>query len=218
MKRIFDLFLLFALIAVFSAPAFCADLDEVLKGVKDHYEKITDLKADFVQETFVKTLGKKQFKNGKVYFKRPDKMRWDYEKPDHQQLLTDGFTLWAYNPEEKVVYMNKLDKQQSAKVPMQVLGGQIDVKKEFDASLGEIKEGKIQLVIKPKGKGPTYEKAILFLDESAYEVRRIDIVDLYGNVTTLKLTNVTINNQLKDSEFVYTPKPGVEVLSAPVMD
>ncbi|HIE00862.1 MAG TPA: outer membrane lipoprotein carrier protein LolA, partial [Thiotrichaceae bacterium] len=28
------------------------------------------------------------------YFKKPKKMRWDYETPDKQEIVTDGTTLW----------------------------------------------------------------------------------------------------------------------------
>ena len=127
MKKILATLICAAILFSNTGPVLASDLDAVLKGIRQRYGNAIDLKADFKQETFVKTLGRKQVKQGTVMFKQPDKMRWDYSMPDKQRLLTDGFTLWVYQPDEKVVYMRKLDAINSAKVPMQILAGKIDI-------------------------------------------------------------------------------------------
>ena len=218
MKKILAALICAAILFSFAGPVLASDLDAVLKGIRQRYGTAIDLKADFKQETFVKTLGRKQVKQGTVMFKQPDKMRWDYSMPDKQRLLTDGFTLWVYQPEEKVVYMRKLDAINSAKVPMQILAGKIDIGTQFKASLKE-KEGKtFKLELLPRVAGSGYEKAVLYIEEGDYNISRIDIVDLYGNITTLLLTNIKFNNKLKNSIFVYSPIPGVRVESPPVIE
>ena len=203
---------------LFCSLAIADDLDSVLKGIKLRYGSIEDLKAGFHQETMVKTLGRPQTKSGTVMFKRPDMMRWDYTAPNEQRLITDGYSLWLYQPEDKVVFLRRLDSMNSAKVPMQILSGDIDVAKVFDAKLGEKTDGLISVRLKPKEKGAGYEKAVLYLTADKYEISRIDVIDFYGNVTKLTLSNIQYNNKLKSSEFVYSPIPGVRVESEPVIE
>jgi outer membrane lipoprotein carrier protein len=211
----------FALVLVclfaFSMPAGAGDLESLLAGVKAKYGKLTDFKADFKQETMVKTLGRKQSKSGTVMFKRPDKMRWDFQAPAKEQLITDGYTLWMYQPEEKVVYMSKLDQVNNAKVPMQILSGDIDVKKQFNVKLLAPANDDARIELKPK-QDAAYEKAILSVNSKTFEIKKIDIYDLYGNVTELSLTNVKFNTKINESKFVFTPIPGVRVEAAPVME
>jgi len=176
------------------------------------------MRADFTQSTMVKTLGRKQTRSGTVMFKRPDKMRWDYAAPVKQQLITDGYSLWVYQPEEKVVFLRRLDDVNSAKVPMKILAGEIDINSQFVVKLIGEKDGITSLELRPKKSTAGYEKAILHVSADRFEITRIDIVDLYGNATDLKLTNVKYNNGFKDSEFVYSPIPGVKVESAPVIE
>lgn len=198
--------------------AWADELTSLIQGVKSRYGAIKDMTADFSQETHVKTLGRNQVKSGIVMFKRPDKMRWDFQAPEKQQLLTDGYTLWMYQPEEKVVYMSKLDTLNSAKVPMQILSGELDMKNVFEAKLIETNIGDRTVQLVPRQTGAGYEKVLLHVAVKTHEIKQIDVVDLYGNITKLTLNNVRYNTKLSDAKFVYSPKPGVRVESAPVMD
>ena len=44
---------------------------------------------------------------GKAFFKRPGKMRWEYETPDRQTIITDNETLWIFRPEYNQVMIGK---------------------------------------------------------------------------------------------------------------
>ena len=45
--------------------------------------------------------------SGKVYIKYPGMMRWEYEKPDRQIIITDADKLWIYRPEDNQVMTGK---------------------------------------------------------------------------------------------------------------
>ena len=46
---------------------------------------------------------------GKVYFKKKGMMRWDYQVPN-QKLISNGQTLWYYQPEENQVFVSDVSK------------------------------------------------------------------------------------------------------------
>src|SRR3990172_476066 len=74
-------------------------LEAVVAGVEGAYARLADLKADFTQQAFNKSLGQTIKAEGTVYLKRPGKMRWEYHAPAPQQIVSDGQSLWVYTPE-----------------------------------------------------------------------------------------------------------------------
>ena len=42
-------------------------------------------------------------------FKRPGRFEWTYEKPYRQQIISDGKTLWIYDPDLMQVTVRRLD-------------------------------------------------------------------------------------------------------------
>ena len=85
------------LVSVRSAPGVTAQA--VLAEMQSRYEKTNDLEAGFLQEYIGKVMMKSQKGEGKVYFKKKGMMRWDYKVPN-QKLVSNGHTLWYYQPEE----------------------------------------------------------------------------------------------------------------------
>src|SRR3972149_7855929 len=83
-----------------SAPAAAAaqSLDEVVRGIEAAYAKMTDLRADFAQQAFNKSLDQTIPAQGTVYLKRGGKLRWEYTEPTPQQIVSDGRKLWVYTP------------------------------------------------------------------------------------------------------------------------
>src|SRR3989304_28304 len=70
------------------APAAAAaqSLDEVVRGIEAAYAKMTDLRADFAQQAFNKSLGQTIPARGTVYLKRGGKLRWEDAEPTPQQI------------------------------------------------------------------------------------------------------------------------------------
>src|SRR3972149_5592930 len=74
------------------APALAAaqSLDDVVRGLEAAYSKMTDLRADFAQQAFNKSLDQTIPAQGTVYLKRGGKLRWEYTEPTPQQIVSAG--------------------------------------------------------------------------------------------------------------------------------
>src|SRR3989337_2483186 len=86
-------------LALLPASLGAPSLGGVVVGVEGAYARLADLKADFTQQAFNKSLGQTIKAEGTVYLKRPGKMRWEYRAPSPQQIVSDGRSLWVYTPE-----------------------------------------------------------------------------------------------------------------------
>ena len=80
------------------APAAAQSLDDVVRGLEAAYSKMTDLKAEFSQTAFNKSLNQTIPAQGTVWLKRGGKLRWEYTEPTPQQIVSDGRKLWVYTP------------------------------------------------------------------------------------------------------------------------
>lgn len=218
-KKIFSCLLIFSPVWLWPlpSPGESLSLDEVLSKVQEQYEVHQDFKANFVQESFIKSLGKKQLAEGTVFFKKPGKMRWVYRRPTKQEIISDGKTLWTYRPEEKQVVIGKMTQAFQSKAPSTFLAGIGNLKRDFQAQLAkENSPGKVySLEFVPLETQGSLEKLFLVVDRETFKILQAKIQDVMGNITKINFSKIQFDNQLPDSQFTFTPPPGVEVFHLP---
>jgi outer membrane lipoprotein carrier protein len=188
-------------------------LDDVVRGLEGAYGKITDLKADFSQSAFNKSLNQTIPAAGSVYLKKGGKLRWEYTQPTAQEIVSDGKTLWVYTPTLKQVNV--------APAP-EALAGPAG---SFLVGLGKLREhfgvrfmnpaqprdadGNVVLDLAPKQPLPTLARLILSVDPRSWEVRRAVVYDQFENTVTMRFTKMALNSGLPDALFTFTPPKGV---------
>src|SRR4029079_11712930 len=96
-------------------PVTSAEADKIVKGVQEFYKTTEHLTAKFRQNVVNKTFGLPSMNDGKVYLKKPGKMRWDYFSKRNKTEVTrsqmsDGKTIWAVDKNGKWYYRQSLDK------------------------------------------------------------------------------------------------------------
>jgi outer membrane lipoprotein carrier protein len=192
-------------------------LNEIVAKVQGQYDAHGDFKADFVQESLVKSLGRKQISEGAVFFKKPGKMRWNYQKPFKQEIVSDGKTLWSYRPEEKQVLVSPMSQAAQGKVPSTFLAGLGNL--QIDFQIRWAKEPSPQepyyLELTPNEFQGSLEKLFLLIDRENYRILQAKIQDVMGNTTQISFSKIQFDNRLPDSLFAFAPPKGVEVFQMP---
>jgi outer membrane lipoprotein carrier protein len=195
-------------------------LDEILTQVQANYEKINDFYAKFAQEATVRALNQVEKAEGEVWFKKPGKMRWNYYKPDKQEIVSDGRTIWLYNHEEKQVVESPLTEVVDTPTTTTLLSGLGNVKKQFNASFSKVgfpdEDGYlIDLTPKEDKSEEKYDKVTIAVDKKDMMVKTIYLYDPFGNLTKVRLRDIEINKGIPDSLFNLKVPKGVEVIKAP---
>jgi outer membrane lipoprotein carrier protein len=192
-------------------------LEEVVAKVQKQYETRKDFKAQFVQETTVKSLGRKQQSEGTVYFKKPGKMRWTYLKPTQQEIISDGKSLWNYRPEDKQVVVSPMTQAFQTKTPSTFLAGIGNLQKDFKARfLEDPSSGRnYSLELTPHEAQGNLEKLFLTVDKEDFKILQARIQDIMGNLTQMTFSKIQFDNNLPDSLFTFIPPPGVESFNMP---
>jgi outer membrane lipoprotein carrier protein len=65
--------------------------------------------------------------SGIAYFRRPGKMRWEYEAPEKDLFLVDGKTAWFYVPADHTVTRAPARKSTDFRTPMALLAGEMKI-------------------------------------------------------------------------------------------
>jgi outer membrane lipoprotein carrier protein len=195
------------------------NLDTVLNQIQEKYEKINDLSSKFTQEASVKALNKVQRAQGDVWFKKPGKMRWNYSRPTKDEIVSDGITIWFYNEEEKQVIESSLSEVIDTPTTTTLISGLGNLKNLFKARFSKInpaKENNAYFIdLSPKENSEEYSSVTIAVDKDSMLVNTIYLYDPFGNLTTVKLNDMQINNGIPDSLFIFKAPKGAEITRVP---
>ena len=194
------------------------NLDSVVDGIQKKYEQINNFHATFIQEVEVKALNKVQKADGEVWFKKPGKMRWNYNTPNMDQIVSDGKTFWFYDEEEKQVIETPINQVSETQSTTTLLSGLGNIKELFNASFadpGEVNSNGSYLIdLVPKG-DEEYNKVTISVNKKDMMVNTIYLYDPFGNLTTMKLEDIKVDGGVSDSLFDFKVPSGVEVVKPP---
>jgi outer membrane lipoprotein carrier protein len=196
-------------------------LKDIVKKVEARYKRTTDLTADFAQTTTVKGFTKALESSGRLYLKRPGKLRWDYLAPTLEQIFVDNDRVQFYVPEHKQVLTGLLSKMTDSQAPLQLLQGvgRLDAHyRVAPAPSGAKGDGGLPLLaLTPLAGGPDQPKIVIEVDATSHFLRRVELHDVSGNVSNFVFTKIRANSGLKDEMFVFTVPKDVEVVAAPTL-
>ena len=207
-----------ALVAAGSQAAEPDCASDVAGRVQRRYEKVQDLSAHFEQTTRRVSLGSEPgdalVARGEVVFAKPGKMRWSYASPEPSTVVSDGSTLWVYDPQAKEVQKLPLGAGYLSAAGVQFLLGEGRLLDEFRVSASGCGDPIVVLGLTPKGEAQ-YERLEMRVDRKSGVVRETAVVDLFGNRTTIAFDELRENTGPAPDLFTFTPPAGVRVISLP---
>jgi outer membrane lipoprotein carrier protein len=196
-----------------SAPA---ESDECMRNaaaaVQRRYEGVRDLQAGFVQTTRAAGRSKPVTSRGTVVMAVPGRMRWSYEEPEPSLLVSDGKTLWIYDPDYGEAQRLLVgDGSYLSGAAIQFLLGEGDLFREFQVSALSCELEAVELVLVPR-EPASYEKLQILVDPATGDVSRTHVVDLLGNTTRVEFKDLQVNRVPPASTFRFEPPEGVSVV------
>ena len=210
--------------AAAGADAERACAEALARRVQSRYEGIRDLSARFEQTTQSVALGgsapvESLSARGSVVFAKPGRMRWSYEAPEPSLVVTDGATLWIYDPRAAEVQKMAVEGAFLSGAAIQFLLGRGDLLAEFEVEgrdCGGARAAARDVLLELRPRQPaTYERLVLLVDPATGEVRETTVHDLFGNVTRVRLEGVRTNQGPAPELFVFQVPEGVRVLELP---
>jgi len=187
-------------------------LEQILDRVEKHYTA-KSFKAEFIQESTLKAMEITDFASGEIFVRYPGMMRWVYEKPEKQIIITDGHKLWIYRPLDDQVMTGSAPAFFSDGKGASLLSDIKMVRQKFKISLENSKEDFFyELKLQPLEKNLDVTDIRLSVTQNAFTVIRIITYNSYGDENRIEFTNHQFDVKLDESLFSFKIPPGADVL------
>jgi outer membrane lipoprotein carrier protein len=217
LNRIFYVWVSLTLLAAGLLPAAgrAADnlpsLDTVLKEVEKRYTG-SQFSAEFLQESTIKSMEITDFASGRLYVRYPGMMRWEYEKPERQAIITDGKKLWIYRPQDNLVMVGGAPVFFRDGKGASFLSDISLVRKKFSIQLARAEgEYLYELKMKPNEGNANISEILLYVIPKSYQIARIVTRNGYGDDTRIDIVSPQFNASLDSSLFSFEIPPGADV-------
>ncbi|TVR02912.1 MAG: outer membrane lipoprotein carrier protein LolA [Deltaproteobacteria bacterium] len=186
----------------------------IVAAIQATYERVDDFQANFTQEFHNPTLGETRTSEGRVFFRKPGMMRWDYQTPTERFLISDGQTLWVYEPEFDQYYTQSLADSQLP-TALRFLMGEGDLRRDFEITLREERNGTAVLDLVPRESEAQVRRLRFTVHLESATVTETVVVDPLGNTNRLRFRQVRQNAGLPSSGFSFSPPSGTTRITAP---
>ena len=201
------------------------EVHAVVKQIQARYEKTKDLQADFTQKTRIEGFERPVTSSGKVYIKKPGRLRWDYLDPANEEIYVNHDDVKVYVPEHKQVLVGKLTQMAASKAPLELLQGAAKLEESFEVEPTPGKERgvggirRITLIPKTKEQESTrsLQRIVVEVFPKTYFIRTVTLHEMNGNVATFEFSDLKPNVGLGNELFDFKAPPDVEIVKAPVL-
>ena len=204
---------------LFLSDVYATKKDEdVVAKIQERYQSILSFQGGFVQKNYsaVSTVSSREA-TGTVAYKLPGKMRWKYEKPNEQLLVTNGERVWLFDPLLENVTIRELKKVTQGST-LSFLLGMGNLKTDFihrPVSKSLLEQTSLVMVeLKPKATTANIDFIQLFVDPRSYDLKTIALMDSQGNYRVIEFTQLQYNVDLQDQQFQFEVTPEMEIIQA----
>src|SRR5450830_268376 len=178
-------------------------------SLKNFYDKTHAMRANFYQLVTDKQGRKIQEVYGQMQLKRPNKFRWDYNKPFEQQIISDGKQVWLYDTELAQVTVRELSKALGSS-PAALLAGDDNLDKNFKLMNATRTDNLDWVIATPKDKETGFDQISLGFKDNA--LQEMDLVDSFGHQTKIVFSKLESNPVIDAKTFLFKPPKGVDVV------
>ena len=215
--KLFWLILIY-LLFLGSVSQVIAEENNLIAVIQKQYQSIRSFSGRFIQSSHLAdTETGPKIAKGLVSYKRPGKMHWLYESPEEQLLVTNGQTIWLYDPLLENVTVKKLDKITEGTALSFLLGLgdlQVDfIHREISKNLLIGHDG-FFVELEPKKSSANLAFIQLNVHPETYNLQTIALMDQQDNYRTIQLMSMKYNLEIEDNFFEFTVTNDMEVIEA----
>jgi len=218
-----------ALVGVLLTPSF-TDTSLPVKRLEATYRAARTMQVIFLEQ-YSENGWVVRTEAGAAYFRRPGKMRWDYESPEKNLFLVDGKTAWFYVPGDHTVTRVPAKQSTDWRTPLALLAGEMKLSRicaRVDLATDEKpdKDGDVVLSCPLKGSqaaadpasknDAAHAKRDFLLFEVAQDTNhlvRIVVREAGGVEIEFKFKDWQFDPPVPDSFFRFEVPPGVAIVN-----
>ena len=190
------------------------NVNTVARQVDERYNRLRTLEADFTE--IYQGSGTERTESGRLWLKKPGKMRWEYRSPEEKLFIGDGRDGWLYLPVEKQVRKSSMKRLNDLRSPLAFLLGQTKLEKEltglsFAPDMQTLAPDNVMLRGVPRGMEDTVRQ-VVFEITPEHRIARLLLYGADDSIAEYRFSNQKENVSVPDAQFRFRPSPGTEVI------
>ena len=210
-----------------------SDVKVLVARLEARYRSAGTLQATFL-ERYTENGRVVRVEAGIAYFRRPGKMRWEYESPEKNLFLVDGKSAWFYVPADHTVTRVPAKESTDWRTPLALLAGEMKVSRvcaRVEPAIDEKPESPDHVVLfcKVRGAGSDARKqgsqdppaqsvdageAVFFeIVEDSGELVRVLVREAGGVAVEFHFTNWHLDPPVDDALFHFRVPSGVAIVN-----
>jgi len=191
-----------------------SEQEKILSRIRQKYSLEEAYVGSFTQKTTYTDSNETTLSAGLIWIQGPDKMRWEYQSPEKQILVSDGITIWYYTPDLNQVMVGRVDDIKEARVLVNLMA-KLRLKQEgFHLSLSR-GNGLITVELTPAStdKAPPFQSMAMVFSATDYTLQETRMEDLFANKIVITYTWESASHPaLPGVKFSFTPPAGCDVM------
>lgn len=201
--------------------------EQISERLQQKYDSLGSLSFNFKQRSRGQLSGRPKTGNGTAYFYKSgdtSKMRWNYNEPDRQVLVSDGTTFSMYFEELQQMIVTPAE-QLNNELTYSFFSGRAKIAEKFyilppeSEYVPDKQDETIPKVIKlvPREENSQVQEIHLWISADSL-IRRIEIKDHFGTITLINISEIKENDLADASEqtinelFSFTPPEDTEII------
>jgi outer membrane lipoprotein carrier protein len=211
-----------------------SEAQAIVKRLEATYRSAKTLQATFL-ERYSEGGRTTRAESGIVYFRRPGKMRFDYEVPEKNLFLVDGKYAWFYVPADHTVTRVPAKESGDWRTPLALLAGEMKVsrvcaKVQLATSDRPEDPGDVLLHCSLRGSKPDtsqahangnselqtsrdHDEVLLEVSRASGELARVLVRQAGGVEVEFRFTHWQFDPLIADSQFRFSPPLGVAIVN-----
>jgi outer membrane lipoprotein carrier protein len=191
-----------------------ANLNALLKGIEQRYNRAKTLQVQFNESYSVQGQARKS-ESGELTLRKPGRMRWDYTAPPGKLFLSDGKQVYLYTPDAHRVEKMSLKESEDMRAPLAFLLGKLDFAKEF-RDFEMMPDGANYIVTaKAKTDKLPYEKVEMLITPD-YQIQRLVVNGQDQSILAFQFAQEKVNPPVDDAKFKFQMPAGATLVSGEV--
>ena len=188
------------------------DTAEIIRKLESKYNNAA-IKAGFSQESTLEAMDITDRATGRVWFKHPGMMRWEYETPDEHAIITDGETLWIHRPADNQVVVGDALAYFGNGKGASFLSNIELIKEEFAVEqLPSQKPGFYTLKLTPREKTLDLKQILLHIEKESFLIRHVVTQNAYEDKTRITFETIEFPESIPSGKFQFDMPPGADVM------
>ena len=197
------------LLGSLALPALATGQEQATEKLAALLGSAQTLQGRFSQLTLDATGTRLQESSGLMELKRPGMFRWVTEPPMDQELVSDGKTVWLYDPDLMLVTIQAMDERMTH-TPALLLSGDVkQISASFEIQHSE-NAGTDEFLLTPRARDTLFDSLRLSFKDNL--INDMQLNDAVGQRTNILFMSIRMNEPLDDSHFRFEIPAGVDVI------